>query len=378
MTTGYVLVYDSEHGMTLPPHVRSVIAAVAESIATLKQYEFAGRFSNSSSHPSASVYYIPDDTLTAKEASKLGIRGPLDFFGGVVPKAFVKTKAITHGLIDDRAERPDGWSIAFSEKVRHVVHPGYTAFTPADAREAAAKLLALGPVRLKPPQNAGGKGQAVVDDLAGINAFLQSCTSDELLTWGLALEMNLSDVTTLNIGQVQIGSAVMSYYGTQQVTIGIEGEMEYGGSDLTCVSGGWDALYALPLTTDIRIGIDQARAYDEATSEYSGFLASRRNYDVGQGRDAKGRHRSGVLEASWRIGAASTAELAALTAFAQDPDVRIVEASAVKACGPGLVAPERATVHFHGEDTEAGPLIRYTMITRTVSSCIQERLHGKR
>jgi len=60
-----------------------------------------------------------------------------------------------------------------------------------------------------------------------------------------------------------------------------------------------------------------ARRYDEATVEFHGFTASRRNYDVGQGVGADGRPRSGVLESSWRMGGASSAELAALTAFAR-------------------------------------------------------------
>src|SRR6516164_4267548 len=44
-------------------------------------------------------------------------------------------------------------------------------------------------------------------------------------------------------------------------------------------------------------------------------MASRRNYDVGQGLDAHGKWRSGVFEASWHSGAASTAELATLAEY---------------------------------------------------------------
>jgi Protein of unknown function (DUF3182) len=58
-----------------------------------------------------------------------------------------------------------------------------------------------------------------------------------------------------------------------------------------------------------------------------GFTVSRRNYDVAQGIDGEGQRRSGVLEASWRSGGASTAELAAMKEFAQDPTLQVVEES---------------------------------------------------
>src|SRR5262249_56834029 len=53
-----------------------------------------------------------------------------------------------------------------------------------------------------------------------------------------------------------------------------------------------------------------ARRYDDATEEFHGFAASRRNYDVAQGIDADGWPQSGVLEPSWHVGGASSAELA--------------------------------------------------------------------
>lgn len=56
-------------------------------------------------------------------------------------------------------------------------------------------------------------------------------------------------------------------------------------------------LYWVP--SDSVIGLDAA-----ALDCFPGFFASRRNYHIGQGRDAKGRFKSGVLEQSWRIGGA--------------------------------------------------------------------------
>jgi hypothetical protein len=118
---------------------------------------------------------------------------------------------------------------------------------------------------------------------------------------------------------------------------------------------------------EMRNGLAQVKQYDSALSEYAGLIASRRNYDVGIGLDDNGVRRSGVFESSLRFGGASTAELAALATFRQNPTLQIVEASVVKAFGRETEAPRDALIHFQGDDSQLGPMIRYTMVTRTRS-----------
>jgi len=375
MCEGHVFTYNTADGDTLTPDVRSVISAVAESIASLRQFKYCGNGPLSFVRDVPDTrYYVPDDTLTETEFCALGIDGPDNFFGGLVPRPFIKTKAVTHGLVGSRSERPDGWSTTFSERVREVVPLGFSAFAPVDARAAAERLLRLGPVRLKPTRAASGQGQVVINNLAGVDAFLENYAEDELQKWGLVLETDLSDVTTLNIGRVNVGDLALSYHGIQLVTIGPSGKPEYGGSSLTCVRGDWSALYSLPLTPNVDVAIGQAIAFDQATNEYPGFAASRRNYDVGCGRDSSGRLGSGVFEASWRVGAASTAELAALTIFSRDPEIRVVEVSAVRSYTTEPIAPESAIVHYVGEDKCGTRLIRYTVVTRMISDISNTRL----
>jgi len=150
----------------------------------------------------------------------------------------------------------------------------------------------------------------------------------------------------------------------QRVTRNNEGHPVYGGSDLVCVRGGWDALPRLSLPEKVRTAIAKARAYDEAMSEYPNFMASRRNYDVGVGLDCDGHRRSGVFESSWRVGGATGAEVVALSEFTQDPSVDIIETSHVEEFGKGRVPPLGAVSHVRLDDPEVGPIIRYTVITR--------------
>jgi hypothetical protein len=130
------------------------------------------------------------------------------------------------------------------------------------------------------------------------------------------------------------------------------------------VRGGWKALDGLPLPEGLRLALTQARRYDEATSAYPGFVASRRNYDIAEGIDAAGRPRSGVLEASWRVGGATAAEVIALSAFKQDPSLHVIDVSHIEEFGHNRRAPDGAAVLFEGDDARDGPMIRYTVVNR--------------
>src|SRR5215813_10282941 len=362
MARGVVVVYFSRFGKPLQRHHKVVLDLNAKAIAKIKRYEFGGHY-NPAYDYSGPLFFVPDDTLLLEEASCLGIHSPTDFYGGVVPCPFVKTKAITHSLIDRHAERPLGWCTTFAERVREIVLPGFTAFSNRDTRMAARLMLMRGPIRVKKPLSASGRDQTVVTTLNELDAVLEKVSADEMATYGLVLEENLRQVRTLSVGEVAVGGLRISYHGTQRTVADNEGQPVYGGSDLVCVRGGWESLDALPMSPEVRAAVVAARRYDAATEELPGFTASRRNYDVAQGIGVDGRPRSGVLEPSWRIGGASSAELAAFAAFAREPSLKIVRASHVEEYGEGRRAPADAIVEFQGDDPEAGPLLRYTTVT---------------
>src|SRR5215469_13206805 len=361
MANGTVVLYVSRFGKPLQTHHSVVLDLNAKAIAKLKGCKFGGPYDPDHNY-SGPLFFVPDDTLLLDEAACLGIRSPSDLYGGVVPHLFVKTKAITHGLVDGDAERPPGWSRTFAERVREIVLPGYTVFNNRDAQMAARRLLSRGPIRVKKPLSASGKDQTVITSLDELGAVLETVTADEMATYGLVLEENLRQVRTLSVGEVAIGDLRISYHGTQRTVADNEGRPVYGGSDLVCVRGGWEVLDTLPMSPEVRAAVTAARRYDEATEEFHGFTASRRNYDVAQGIGADGRARSGVLEPSWRVGGASSAELAAMAAFTRDPELQVVRASHVEEYGKGHRAPADAIVDFQGEDPEAGPLLRYTTV----------------
>src|SRR5262249_50679836 len=321
--------------------------------------------------------FVPDDTLLLEEASCLGIHSPNDLYGGVVPCPFVKTKAITHSLIDRHAERPLGWCTAFAERVRDIVLPGFTAFSNRDTRMAARLMLMRGPIRLKKPLSASGRDQTVVTTLNELDAVLEKVSADEMATYGLVLEENLRQVRTLSVGEVAVGGLRISYHGTQRTVADNDGQPVYGGSDLVCVRGGWESLDVLPMSPEVRAAVVAARRYDAATEELPGFTASRRNYDVAQGIGADGQPRLGVLEPSWRIGGASSAELVALATFARNPSLKVVGASHVEEFGTGRRAPADAIVDFQGEDPAWGPLLRYTTV-KPQDQQWRQKIYGQR
>src|SRR5262249_8505128 len=158
---GVVVLYFSRFGKPLQWHHRVVLEADAKATAAILGYKFAGRYERPGDH-SDRLFFVPDDTLLVDEASYLGIRSAHDLYGGVAPYRFAKTKAITHELVDRRAERPQGWSTAFAKRVRGIVLPGYTAFSNCDARVAGERMLRRGPFRGKKPFSASRREQTLV------------------------------------------------------------------------------------------------------------------------------------------------------------------------------------------------------------------------
>ncbi len=361
VSKGCVVTHCTRGSAHLRTHEGIALSAVAEALARLKGYDFAGHHSPGQTYDGA-LFFVPDETLLDADARALGIAGQGDLFGGIVPHDFVRTKAISHGLVGPQAARPDGWSELFEAHVRDVVLPGYTVFSHDDARTAARRLLSEGVVRLKSPTAAGMRGQWVATTVREVEDVLACLTADDVARDGLVLERNLETVDTLSVGHVTLDDLVVTYHGTQRLTRNNDGRAVYGGSDLVCVRGGWEALGNLPMPPAARHAIAQTRVYDEAARFCHGVRASRRNYDVGVGRDARGRAYSGVFEQSWRAGGASGAEVAALEAFAADPSLHRVEASAIELYGEQHEPPRRARVHFQGVDVTFGPMLRYTVV----------------
>jgi hypothetical protein len=346
-------------------HDAKTRAAMAQRLSKLKGFAFGGEYDALGNY-GGPVYFVPGETLIGvAHAASLGVRNEDHLFGGVVPHAFVATKAITHPLFGAAATAPEGWRPEFGERVADFVLDGYSAFSGDDALQAGMSLLDSGPVRVKRTVGIGGRGQFVVRSVDELQQVLSRIDPDELAMSGVVIEQNLVEVTTHSIGQVRVAGMVATYCGSQRLTTNNRGAEVYGGSQLLVARGGFDALLDLPVPDAVLLAISQAHAYDEAANAcFAGFFASRCNYDVSQGLDALGRERSGVLEQSWRIGGASGAEIAALEAFRDDPALQAVRAVTMEVYGDSPPPPEDAVVSFRGVDPAVGPLTKYSRVVR--------------
>lgn len=343
-------------------HERETLLGFARRIAALKGYAPGGVYD--ASRPYAPpLYFVPSSTLTCAEAAAMGIRGVDDFFGGVVPHGFVGTKAISHPLVAPGATAPPGWNERFARDVADAVLAGCVAFGLDDARRGGLHLLRGGPVRMKAVRASGGRGQAVARDPGELERLLDGMDAAEVGAHGVVLEEHMEDVRTFSVGQVRVADLTATYYGFQRLTTNNEGDEVFGGSDLTVARGDFDALLGLRPPPEIRHAIEQARRYDAAVHAcFPGFFASRKNYDILLGRDARGQWRSGVLEQSWRVGGATGPEIAALEAFRADGARQAVRASCFEVFGDSPEPPAGATVYFRGVDPRMGALTKYTML----------------
>lgn len=342
-----------------PEHEHSVHLKLAQRLAALLGTQVVDP--DAPAQPD-NLYYLPTETLIkpAQQAAR-GIHSIKDFFGGMVRHPYMATKALSHPL-PANATFPLGWTDDFARKASDALLRGYTVFSREDALRAATMLLRDGPIRLKPVRATAGRGQTVLTSTLALQALLDELDPAELATWGLVLEENLDNVDTFSVGQALVAGITCSYYGTQQLTRDHAGVCVYGGSDLVLVRGGYDTLLQLELDDPQRLAIVQACAYEQAAlTTLPGFVASRRNYDVARGMTHEGKRRSGVLEQSWRIGGASSAELLALQAFADDPALQRVRACTHEVFGE-VDLPADATLFYQGHDREVGYISKYARI----------------
>jgi hypothetical protein len=351
-------------GGTTSGHEASTRAEIARRLARLMGFDYGGEH-DPNARDERRPYFVPSDTLTSAVAASIGIRSADDLFGGVVPADFVATKTITHSLVGVGAVAPAGWSTEFPRLVANSVLAGYSVFAKKDALKAGRLLLARGAVRVKLASGIAGMGQWVVDHEAALTEVLETIAEGEMAASGLVIEENLADVVTHSIGYVRVAEMIATYCGAQHTTTNNQGVEVYGGSELRVVRGGFSALLALDLPIEVRHAIAHARVYDDAADRcFPGFYASRRNYDVAEGVDTKGRRRSGVLEQSWRLGGASGAEIGALEAFHADAALHTVRALSREIYGDTAQPPANASVYFRGIDPRVGALTKFSVVER--------------
>ncbi|QIB51989.1 DUF3182 family protein [Pseudomonas sp. OIL-1] len=354
--SGVALLFSST---ATPEHERQTFQAVGTRIARLLEVPYQGIFADTASS-GALPYFVPSDTLVGvSNYEKLAIRNESDFFGGLVAQPFMGTKAISHPLHRSATYQPEGWADRFHSIAADAVLPGYTAFCIKDALAAGAEMLQAGPIRLKPVLARAGKGQSVITSLTELKGFMDQINETELAIWGLVLEENLTDVITYSVGQVRLCGVVGSYCGTQRLTRDNTGQLVYGGSDLRVVRGDYPELQKLGLSSAFKLAVERAQQYERAALEsLPGIVLSRRNYDVAEGTNQRGERVTGVLEQSWRIGGASSAEVLAIEMLSADPSLAQVQTSTLEIYGEDAELPADATVVYSGEDSEVGYLTK--------------------
>jgi hypothetical protein len=345
-----------------PLHEVETNRALARWLAQILGLKYGGSY-DPELHNGRDLYLLPTQTLVGVAAARqLGVKGPEDLWGGYVDHDFICTKAISHGLRNKNAHAPEGWSPLFCERVRSVVLDGLSVFSMDDARPAAEHLLYTGPIRIKPIHACAGRGQEVIESIDQFDAILARPEAKALFTEGVVLEQDLDHVITHSVGQSFIGDTVLSYCGDQYLTEDGQGEQVYGGSNLLVVRGDYDDLLELEVPDDVRLAIRQAQVFDRAADEaYPGFYASRRNYDIAQGVDSNGKPRSGVLEQSWRMGGASSAEVAALQSFVNDPGMRAIRVSSVETYSDQPL-PADAIEVYRGPAQNSDFLLKYVTV----------------
>jgi hypothetical protein len=333
---------------------------LAKQIARFLRLSYDGRLEEQSTGDG--LFILPFLTVCADELSGYSCRmGEGDFLGGWVRHPLHATKAIAHPLAAGEPP-PPGWSAGFASAVKDLTLPGFTAFTAAGGVEAGLRLLQEGEVRLKPINAAGGNDQHVARSEAELIELVRPLSDSADLHGGLVLEENLNDAETYGVGRITLREMSASYLGIQDLTRNNNGDVVYGGTRMLVARGDFSQLLPLLSSKTEEMAVHLAMEFDRLADQHLGLVASRRNYDVIAGRTAAGEMKCAVLEQSWRMGGATGAEIAALQAFAERPELRHVGAATVERYGHDRMPPEGSTVYFHGVDPKLGPHLKYTFV----------------
>ena len=304
-------------------------------------------------------YLVASRPLLPHEAIAHSVGGIHDIFGSIVPHAFVGSKVIVHPLATHDSRRPDGWVAGLGGELDAVALRGFSAFARKDAMVAAHRLLDLGPVRLKRADACGGHGQTVVLDMQAFERAIDEIDDADLENVGVVVEENLLRTRTLSVGSLVIGGWSGAYVGTQRQAIDHLGRTVYGGSELRVLRGGLADMLDSGRGAEGLQAIRHVMHFEACVQRaFPSLLASRRNYDVLCGVDAKGEARMGILEQSWRVGGASAAEIAALLAFKEDPSLRAVDAATWETYGSSAIPPS-ACVYYTDEYGRMGGLRKF-------------------
>jgi hypothetical protein len=333
---------------------------LAKQVARFLGVRYNGRLEDQSARNGQFV--LPFLTVCADELAGYSCRmGEADFLGGWVPHPLQATKAIVHPLAAGEPA-PRGWSAGFTSAVKGLTLSGFTAFTAAGATEAGLALLQQGEVRLKPVNAAGGNDQHVAHSEGELTEVIEALSDSADLHGGLVLEENLRGAETYGVGRISLGDMSASYLGIQDLTRNNKGDVVYGGTRMLVARGDFRQL--LPLLSDKteEMAVHLAMEFDQLADRHLGIVASRRNYDVIAGKTATGEMKCAVLEQSWRMGGATGAEIAALQAFAERPELHHVPAATVERYGHDRMPPEGSTIYFHGVDPKLGPHLKYAVL----------------
>lgn len=342
-------------------HESVTLEWIGRHVARLCELPYAGSHSHGTARSDG--FAVPEDTLTRDQADVLRLIDETDFFGGVVPHAFVATKAISHPLLSREADAPPHWHEALGHALAGTTLPGFTVFSLRDARQACERLLPLGDIRAKLAAGKGGDGQRVLRTRRDCEIFFeQHSTPEGFPKYGACIELDLSESTTYSVGEFRLAGLSLVYVGTQKATRDAQGRAVYGGSRIEVVRGNLADLAAAFASTPFAGAITLTRRYDShVRAAYPDLMSSRCNYDVISGVDSRGNRRLGVLEQSWRVGGATAAELGALECFIADPSTQRVIASTHEHYGKARL-PDGAEVYCAMDDPHCGPITKYRMI----------------
>jgi len=262
-----------------------------------------------------SNYAVPADALSIDDARRYGIFDADSVHGAIVSDQMQAEKGVLHSPVSPEASVPPWYSRSFARKLGEAaaVLPGFVVFTEEDAQEALARLKGDGfSARFKKLPESQTRGQYPVQSPDDLREVIHKDLAT-FIKCGAVLEASLQDFTEIDLGYVRMDGEDYSWIGAPV------NEPRFQ-TELTVVRGDFSDLAAQLTEPNELIAVRQAQTVFD-TYRWSGAVIGRGVFDVLQGNVTDNAFVSGVVDPSLRIGGSSPAELRAIEALREFPNV---------------------------------------------------------
>ena len=307
-------------------------------------------------------YFVPHDALLATQARRSASAARRICSAASCRMRSSRPRRSRIRCVGRDAAAPDGWSHAFAARVGDAVLRGYTTFSRADARRAAAALLREGPVRIKCVRASAAPASTSRETRRKSTRRSPRSTRASSRT-RRDVEENLADVMTFSVGCVECGGEAIAYCGTQRTTRNRAVTTCTAARRSTSCAAASPRCSQASCRPTAAAAVELARAYDDAAFAHlpRGVRVAAQLRRAVRPRRRRPPHVPACSSSRGASAARAAPRWSRSARSARRRSRSSVRCATVEIYDDACPVPAGAFVYFRGVDAHVGPLTKYAV-----------------